>query len=102
LPASGPHLRASLIFGVPDERAPFILEEVTRLPSMLRIAFADRRGRDRRGGCASLARPARIIHLATHGHFREDNPLFSGIRLGDSYLTLYDLYGYGCPPSSSP
>jgi CHAT domain-containing protein len=35
---------------------------------------------------------ARLIHIATHGTFRQDNPMFSGIRLGDSYLSLYDLY----------
>ena len=35
-----------------------------------------------------LGATSRIIHIATHGYFREDNPLFSGIRLGDSYLTL--------------
>ena len=35
---------------------------------------------------------SRFIHIATHGYFRQDNPLFSGIRLGDSYLSVYDLY----------
>jgi CHAT domain-containing protein len=35
---------------------------------------------------------SRLIHIATHGSFRQDNPMFSGIRLGDAYLNLYDLY----------
>jgi CHAT domain-containing protein len=35
---------------------------------------------------------SRLIHIATHGRFRQDNPMFSGIRLGDAYLSLYDLY----------
>ena len=35
---------------------------------------------------------SRLIHIATHGKFRQDNPMFSGIRLGDAYLNLYDLY----------
>jgi CHAT domain-containing protein len=35
---------------------------------------------------------SRVIHIATHGKFRQDNPMFSGIRLGDAYLNLYDLY----------
>ena len=47
--------------------------------------------------CAELGSTSRIIHIATHGYFREDNPLFSGIRLGDSYLTLYDLYSLRLP-----
>jgi len=37
-------------------------------------------------------RHSRAIHIATHGNFRQDNPMFSGIRLGESYLSLYDLY----------
>jgi CHAT domain-containing protein len=33
-----------------------------------------------------------ILHIATHGIYRQDNPMFSGIKLGDGYLNLYDLY----------
>src|SRR5208282_4829481 len=33
-----------------------------------------------------------LLHIATHGTYRQDNPMFSGIRLGDGYLNLYDLY----------
>jgi CHAT domain-containing protein len=32
------------------------------------------------------------LHIATHGTYRQDNPMFSGIKLGDGYLNLYDLY----------
>jgi CHAT domain-containing protein len=35
---------------------------------------------------------ASILHIATHGRFRRDNPWFSAIRFGDGYLNLYDLY----------
>jgi hypothetical protein len=34
---------------------------------------------------------ADIAHLAAHGHFRADNPLFSSLRLADGPLTVYDL-----------
>lgn len=34
-----------------------------------------------------------MIHLATHALFREDNPLFSGIRFADGWLLARDLYG---------
>src|SRR6185295_14725514 len=40
---------------------------------------------------------SRFVHIATHGFFRSDNPMFSGIRLGGSYLTLYDLYNLKLP-----
>ena len=32
------------------------------------------------------------MHIATHGMFRRDNPMFSSIRLGDGPLSVYDLY----------
>ena len=35
---------------------------------------------------------AGLLHIATHGVYRQDNPMFSGIRLGDGYLNLFDLY----------
>jgi CHAT domain-containing protein len=35
---------------------------------------------------------ARILHIATHGRFRRDNPWFSAIRFGDGHLSLHDLY----------
>lgn len=34
---------------------------------------------------------ASIAHLAAHGRFRDDNPLFSSLRFADGPLTLYDL-----------
>jgi CHAT domain-containing protein len=40
---------------------------------------------------------SRIIHIATHGYFRQDNPMFSSIRLGQSHLSLYDLYHLRLP-----
>jgi CHAT domain-containing protein len=38
-----------------------------------------------------------MIHIATHGHFRQDNPMFSAIRMGNTYLSLFDLYQLRLP-----
>lgn len=35
---------------------------------------------------------ARLLHLAAHGDFRPDNPLFSGIALDDGWLTTLDIF----------
>jgi tetratricopeptide (TPR) repeat protein len=34
----------------------------------------------------------RVIHLATHGDFRSDNPLFSGLALADGWLSTLDCF----------
>ncbi|MGH2771432.1 MAG: CHAT domain-containing protein, partial [Actinomycetota bacterium] len=34
---------------------------------------------------------AKLAHLATHGRFRADNPLFSSLQLADGPLMVYDL-----------
>jgi CHAT domain-containing protein len=39
------------------------------------------------------AAPAcRTLHLAAHGDFRPDNPLFSGLALADGWLTTLDIF----------
>ncbi len=35
---------------------------------------------------------ASVLHFATHGESRADNPLFSGIRLADGWLTALDIF----------
>ena len=40
-----------------------------------------------------LMRERRTVHLAAHGDFRPDNPLFSGLRLSGGWLTTLDIFG---------
>jgi CHAT domain-containing protein len=82
----------SLVLGLPDPLAPHIALEAANaaavLPnSRLFLGEAATEAALRRFGPES-----RFIHIATHGLFRRDNPMFSAIRLGDSHLTLFDLY----------
>ena len=44
---------------------------------------------------------ASLAHLATHGHFRSDNPQFSALELADGPLTVYDLERLSEPPERS-
>lgn len=87
----------SLVLGVPDENAPAILDEVrsvaAALPSAKLFVGSDAT-LDKLKSCGPFSR---YIHMATHGEFRHDNPLFSGIRLGDVRLNLYDLYQLQLP-----
>jgi tetratricopeptide (TPR) repeat protein len=88
---------SSLIMGVPQPQTPFVLDEVRSVAARLP------RPELRVGAAASAAvlratgESRRFVHIATHGFFRPDNAMFSGIRLGDSYLTLYDLYTLRLP-----
>ncbi len=83
---------APLILGVPDSRAPFIEKEVHTVAGALqgsRLVLGAEAGDE---ALRTTGAQSRLVHIATHGIFRQDNPMFSGIRLGASYLNLYDLY----------
>ncbi|MFA9431098.1 CHAT domain-containing protein [Egicoccus sp. AB-alg2] len=43
---------------------------------------------------------AGTVHLAAHGRFRADNPLFSELRLADGPLTVYELEGLRRAPAT--
>jgi tetratricopeptide (TPR) repeat protein len=50
------------------------------------------------GAVARSLDGAYLAHLATHGKFRADNPLFSSLEFADGPLTVYDLEQLGqCP-----
>jgi CHAT domain-containing protein len=90
---SGP----SLILGVDDPGMPFVKDEVHSVAAVVpepRLLFGS-------AGTERVLREhgygSRLIHIASHGHFRRDNPMFSSIRLADSHVTLYDLYHMKLP-----
>ena len=41
----------------------------------------------------------RLLHLATHGDFNQDNPLFSGLTLADGQLNTLDIFHLHLPAS---
>lgn len=89
-PAKG---TGALVLGVPDAQAPFIEQEALAVASVVpgaRVCIGDNATEQ---VLRAQGRDCRILHVASHGYFRADNPMFSGIRLGDTYLNVYDLYG---------
>ncbi|MEM8529347.1 MAG: CHAT domain-containing tetratricopeptide repeat protein [Chloroflexota bacterium] len=85
-------LEHALLLGVPDERVPRVRDEVNGLASLFPQATALL---DEEATIAALREQvatADILHLACHGWFRPDNPLFSSLKLGDGWLTVRDTY----------
>jgi CHAT domain-containing protein len=90
--APATHKGSSLILGVPDALAPFIEDEVKSVANILPTPELFVGEAANHEVLRQHASTSRFIHIATHGSFRQDNPMFSGIKLGDSYLHVYELY----------
>jgi CHAT domain-containing protein len=86
-------LNSALLMGVADEEIPRVHEEIEAIADIFPncLSFLDRN--------ASIevlrenSEAADLLHLACHGQFRSDNPLFSSLRLGNGWLTVRDAYG---------
>jgi CHAT domain-containing protein len=88
---------SSLILGVPDAQAPSIREEACAVAAALdsQDVFLGEAATEE--VLRERGPTARWVHLATHGYFRKDNPMFSGIKLGRSRLSLFDFYQLRLP-----
>lgn len=82
---------APLVVGVADDQAPEIATEARVIARLVagRLLLNAEATSDR---VAHEAAAASIIHLATHGRFIPGQPLASGLRLGDRWLTIADIY----------
>ncbi len=89
---SGKHDGRPLVMGIPDAQAPFIEDEVRAVAKILPDAALLLGTEANEQNLRKNGRGSRAIHIATHGAFRQDNPMFSSIRLGEGNLALYDLY----------
>jgi CHAT domain-containing protein len=89
-----PHrpLRRALLLGVVDEQTPHVRDEIAALVPLFPDSLALLNEQATRAALFEHAPGADVLHLACHGQFRPDNPLFSSLRLGDGWLTVYDAY----------
>jgi CHAT domain-containing protein len=70
---------------------PSIEEEIETLASLFPDAVKLTGAEATRDNLLREAPRARFLHLATHGYFRRDNPMFSFLKLADSQLNFYSL-----------
>jgi CHAT domain-containing protein len=87
----------ALVLGVPDPSAPYIMDEVTAVSSVLSNADVFTGAEATLEVLREKGSECRWVHIATHGWFRQDNPMFSSISLGNSQLSLFDLYQLDLP-----
>ena len=81
----------ALVVGIDDPGLPWVAREVAAVASAWPDATA-LQGRKATG--RALRRQVGrfdVLHLATHGVFRADNPAFSSLKLHDAWLTVNDL-----------
>jgi CHAT domain-containing protein/tetratricopeptide (TPR) repeat protein len=84
------------VIGLADTTAPFVEQEVRDLASMLPGSTLLLNSMATRTAFAEAARRTSFLHIATHGIFRQDNPMFSGFKLADGWVTALDLFSTTC------
>jgi CHAT domain-containing protein/tetratricopeptide (TPR) repeat protein len=81
-----------LVLGVPDEMTPYIHNEVAAVQSLwpeAQVFVGEQATLER---LKQTAPQCRLLHLASHGVFRRDNPMFSALKLSDAWLNFYDIF----------
>lgn len=82
----------ALLVGVADEQTPHVREEIRALAPLFVRADALLDADATLSALRERASSADVLHLACHGQFRPDSPLFSSLKLGDGWLTARDAY----------
>lgn len=82
----------ALLLGVADEQTPRVRSEIETLAPLFPEAVSLLNERATTAALQEFSSCADVLHLACHGQFRPDNPLFSSLRLGDGWLTVRDAY----------
>ncbi len=82
----------ALVLGIPDAAAPLIREEAAAVADQLPGSRLFLGSTATREILWQIGPESHFIHIATHGLFRKDNPMFSSIRLGNADLHPADFY----------
>lgn len=84
-------VKSSLLVGYADERIPLVENEIRQIarvvpgPKVLT-------GEDARFSSFLSEVPDRdLVHMACHGQFRPENPMFSSLHLADGWVTVRDI-----------
>lgn len=84
---------SALVMGIAEEGIPQAVNEAQQVAAQLarfEVALFTGEAASAQHFRANSAQ-ASIIHLACHGHFRHDNPMFSSLQLSDNRITAADV-----------
>ncbi len=88
-----PHRKAqnALLIGFADEKIPLVNREITTLQKVFPSAKTFTGEQARFSAFVENAKNFDVLHLACHGQFRPENPLFSSLHLADGFVTVRDI-----------
>jgi CHAT domain-containing protein len=81
----------ALFVGAADEKIPFVTEETATLTRLFPNSKTLLDAAANFGELKENTSDIDVLHLACHGQFRADNPLFSSLKLADCWLTVRDV-----------
>ena len=81
----------ALLIGYADERIPLVNREIETLQKIFRTAQAFTGDQANIAAFTENAPRFDVLHLACHGQFRPENPMFSSLHLADGRLTVRDI-----------
>ncbi|HSL29477.1 MAG TPA: CHAT domain-containing tetratricopeptide repeat protein [Anaerolineales bacterium] len=88
-------LRRGTLLGVADEHNPRARDEVLEIAPLFPEAKTLLDELATRVSLSQQASSTHVLHVASHGNFRVDNPQFSALKLADGWLTVRDVYQLG-------
>ncbi len=86
-----PLFEKALFVGVSDDRIPFVGEEIKTLARLFPNSITLLDASAYFGELTKHTSDIDVLHLACHGQFRAENPLFSSLKLFDRWLTVRDV-----------
>lgn len=83
--------KTALLIGFAGESIPLVEDEIDALKGKLANATALKGKNATFAAFTEAAGDYAFIHIACHGQFRTDNPMFSSLHLADGWITVRDI-----------
>ncbi len=84
-------IKKALLIGFADERIPLVNQEISALQKIFPDAKTFTDNAATFSSYTKNAPDTDVLHLACHGQFRPENPLFSSLHLADGFVTVRDI-----------